>query len=45
MYSQFAGQVDTTGLAVNGALRLYLDFVNIFFALLRIFGVVSGSRD
>lgn len=45
MYSQFAGQADTTGLAVNGALRLYLDFVNIFFALLRIFGVVSGSRD
>jgi len=45
MYSQFAGKADTTGLAVNGALRLYLDFVNIFFALLRIFGVVSGSRD
>ncbi|TYC47227.1 Bax inhibitor-1/YccA family protein [Leuconostoc litchii] len=45
MYSQFAGQADTTGLAVNGALRLYLDFINIFFALLRIFGVVNGSRD
>ena len=45
MYSQFAGQADTTGLAVNGALRLYLDFVNLFFALIRIFGVVGGSRD
>ncbi|GMA69208.1 membrane protein [Leuconostoc litchii] len=45
MYSQFVGQADTTGLAVNGALRLYLDFINIFFALLRIFGVVNGSRD
>ena len=45
MYSQFSGQADTTGLAVNGALRLYLDFVNLFFALLRIFGVAGGSRD
>lgn len=45
MYSQFAGQADTTGLAVNGALRLYLDFVNLFFALVRIFGVAGGSRD
>ncbi|ADG41337.1 MULTISPECIES: Bax inhibitor-1/YccA family protein [Leuconostoc] len=45
MYSQFAGQADTTGLAVNGALRLYLDFVNLFFALIRIFGVAGGSRD
>lgn len=45
MYNQFAGQADTTGLAVNGALRLYLDFVNLFFALIRIFGVVGGSRD
>ncbi|MGO3499082.1 Bax inhibitor-1/YccA family protein [Leuconostoc falkenbergense] len=46
MYAQYAGQADTTGLAVNGALRLYLDFVNLFFALLRIFGVAAGgSRD
>lgn len=45
MYSQFAGQADTTGLAVNGALRLYLDFINLFFALIRIFGVAGGSRD
>lgn len=45
MYSQFAGQADTTGLAVNGALRLYLDFINLFFALIRIFGVTGGTRD
>ena len=45
MYSQFAGQADTTGLAINGALRLYLDFINLFFALVRIFGVAGGSRD
>jgi len=46
MYAQYSGQADTTGLAVNGALRLYLDFVNLFFALLRIFGVAAGgSRD
>lgn len=45
MYSQFADQADTTGLAINGALRLYLDFINLFFALVRIFGVAGGSRD
>jgi FtsH-binding integral membrane protein len=28
----------TAGLAVNGALMLYLDFVNLFLALLRLFG-------
>jgi len=44
MYTQSAG-MDTRGLAVNGALRLYLDFINLFFALLRIFGVAGGSRD
>lgn len=44
MYSQYAGQVDTTGLAVNGALRLYLDFINLFFAFIQIFGI-GNSRD
>lgn len=29
---------DSTGLAVNGALMLYLDFVNLFLSLLRVFG-------
>ena len=28
----------TGGAAVNGALALYLDFVNLFLALLRLFG-------
>ncbi|MCL2626989.1 MAG: Bax inhibitor-1/YccA family protein [Cystobacterineae bacterium] len=32
----------TTSLAVHGALRLYLDFINLFLAILRIFG---GSRN
>ena len=44
MYGQYAGQVDTTGLAVNGALRLYLDFINLFFAFIQIFGI-GNSRD
>ena len=39
----FARQGGETGsLAVNGALALYLDFVNLFLALLRLFG---GRRD
>lgn len=29
---------DSTGMAVNGALTLYLDFVNLFLSLLRVFG-------
>jgi uncharacterized protein len=32
----------TASLAVNGALRLYLDFVNLFLALLRLFGGRRG---
>jgi FtsH-binding integral membrane protein len=35
---QSSGVEDSTGLAVNGALRLYLDFINIFVNLLQIFG-------
>nr|MWN21478.1 hypothetical protein [Leuconostoc lactis] len=38
MYGQYAGQVDTTGLAVNGALRLYLEA----FGLLMAFAVIEG---
>ncbi|WP_083989413.1 Bax inhibitor-1/YccA family protein, partial [Fructobacillus ficulneus] len=33
-----AGETETTGLAVTGALMLYLDFMNIFYALIQIFG-------
>ena len=32
----------TGGVAVNGALALYLDFVNLFLALLRLFGGRRG---
>lgn len=39
IYLQFGGQVSVSGLAVMGALQLYLDFVNIFISLLRIFGM------
>lgn len=41
MYFASAGQ-DTTGLAISGALSLYLDFINMFFYLLRLFGT---TRD
>lgn len=33
-----AGLEDMTGLAVNGALALYLDFINLFMYLIQIFG-------
>ncbi|MCH4164566.1 MAG: Bax inhibitor-1/YccA family protein [Lentilactobacillus diolivorans] len=44
MYNQYAGsnQISMTGLAVFGALQLYLDFVNLFLQLLQIFG--SGDN-
>ncbi|WP_203642758.1 Bax inhibitor-1/YccA family protein [Levilactobacillus andaensis] len=45
MYLQYGDQVSTTGLAVNGALQLYLDFVNLFLQLLQIFGIFGGGRD
>jgi len=44
MYLQYGSQVSVGGLAVMGALQLYLDFINIFISLLQIFGM-GGSRD
>lgn len=43
MYLQFGGQVNSTSLAVSGALQLYLDFINIFIQLVTIFS--GGNRD
>ncbi|MFC6180860.1 Bax inhibitor-1/YccA family protein [Lactiplantibacillus daowaiensis] len=43
MYLQYGDQVSSTGLAVTGALQLYLDFVNIFLYFVQIFG--GSSRD
>nr|WP_290123717.1 Bax inhibitor-1 family protein [Paucilactobacillus hokkaidonensis] len=39
IYLRFGDQVSVGGLAVMGALQLYLDFVNIFISLLQIFGM------
>ena len=38
IYLQFGGEVSTNGLAVMGALQLYLDFVNLFLQFFTIFG-------
>lgn len=38
------GATTTTGLAIIGAMQLYLDFVNLFILLLQIFGGM-GNRD
>lgn len=43
LYNQAKGNV-TDGWAVSMALSLYLDFINLFISILRIFGV-GGSRD
>ena len=44
LYHQANGNV-TDGWAVSMALSLYLDFINLFIAILRIFGVAGGSKD
>lgn len=43
LYLQTEGQVSATGLAVIGALQLYLDFINIFIYFLQIFA--GSDRD
>lgn len=42
MAGQGAGDAQLTGMAVIGALMLYLDFINIFYSLLQLFG---NQRD
>lgn len=44
IYQTYGDQVSSLGLAVNGALLLYLDFVNLFLELLQIFGY-SDSKN
>ena len=43
LYLQAGNQVSVSGLAVIGALQLYLDFINRFLQLLQIFGM--SDRD
>lgn len=43
IYVKYGDQVNTTNLAVNGALQLYLDFINMFIYLLQIFGHNDNS--
>lgn len=44
VYRQNNGNV-SNGWAISMALSLYLDFVNLFLSLLRIFGFMGNSRD
>ncbi|MGN1407721.1 Bax inhibitor-1/YccA family protein [Lactobacillus sp.] len=44
IYLNYGSQVPELGLAVNGALLLYLDFVNLFIELLQIFGIASDNN-
>lgn len=43
IYANYADQNSAMGLAIVGALQLYLDFVNLFISFLQIFGM--SSRD
>lgn len=44
VFNQSGGKISVTGLAVIGAMQLYLDFVNLFILFLQIFGGF-GNRD
>lgn len=44
VYTQYADQTSSLGLAVLGALQLYLDFTNIFMFFLEIFGMGGDNR-
>ncbi len=44
MYLQYGDQVNSTSLAVSGALQLYLDFINLFLQLLSIFSGGGSKR-
>ena len=43
IYINYSDQNTMTGLAIVGALQLYLDFVNLFISFLQIFGM--SNRD
>ena len=45
MYIQYGNQINTTNLAIMGAVQLYLDFVNLFIQLLNIFTGLGGNKD
>lgn len=45
MYIQYGNQINTTNLAIMGALQLCLDFVNLFIQLLNIFTGLGGNKD
>ena len=44
IYASYGDQLPELGLAVNGALMLYLDFINLFLQFLRIFGIADNDN-
>ncbi|CAM3080308.1 hypothetical protein SAMN04487792_1216 [Lactobacillus bombicola] len=45
IYNNYGDQLSSNGLAILGALQLYLDFINIFMFLLEIFGGNGNRRN
>lgn len=43
IYLRYGGDISTNGLAVLGALQLYLDFVNLFLQFLDIFSASESN--
>ena len=44
IYASYGDQLPELGLAVNGALMLYLDFINLFLQFLQIFGIADNDN-
>lgn len=44
IYQTYGGQIFENGLAIMGALNMYLDFLNIFMLLLQIIGIGDNRR-
>ena len=44
IYNRLSDQISVNGLAINGALTLYLDFINIFISLVEILGGFGSNN-
>ena len=43
-FNEYGSEVSENGLAINGAMILYMDFINLFLNLLSIFGIGDNNR-
>ena len=43
-FNEYGSEVSENGLAINGAMILYMDFINLFLNLLSILGIGDNNR-